>query len=1340
MGGSVTLPWLRPFLILALILSVPPLLYWFGHVQRRMDDAQRQNFTTLAAITTQLRDRLEADRNLAERATCSVNKEHALRYLKSILPQSISENVANRSATTRLAVTTNGRLNLQVFDRQSPVCDPNANAETASDNTSPTLQSIVSVELNTLVDWSLVESTFEGLLIFDQDNRLVAQDRRLPAQPLGMPVPLHNGDKTIKLADYAETSRGGSHSQLFASDSDTYLRIAGVDYLPFVQVVSLPAGAVQTHRDGDSTNQNNSAAGAATPASPTSTTAADGTLRLVVCGLVQKQTLRQQAIALSPDQIVCVIAVIALGLLAIPFLKLRFIGPHERVRARDVWLLGISLLCGTTLLLLLVLHASSVTLLRERFDHGLGIFAKTVQERVSDETTQAVAQLKKSKAQLLNTPINEQVTSILTQQQFDTYALFDSLSMVNNKGMQQRKWTTRTISTPMVRVQDRAYFSDAMSNAPDEGYAVDTVISYTMGSRLGVFAIPIEPEQPGINQYSSAFTRSGIVTLATPLYSLNQPLVPEPYQFVVLDKRGQVIFESSQEPYWHERFFESVTNGATLARQALITTDKNTAPDNAIGNYGYRGKIYRMLTRPLPELNATLVVYYDRSVYQTIAAGAFSVAVLFALSLAVSVLISIRIAYCIFGSRALDWAWPSQSQASGYVFGAAVCGLAGLVCLLAWLMLPAEVVMWVLVLTPAVAIITLAFGFANNYLNWIPHALHAKWETLTSQFKDRYAALYVGFAALALLSCTGIPLSLAFDDAVATQTAAFEQTAVRNLQAARNNSNAFPVVKAVSLTNRGLVEMASSPNCNTPADDLRCATTDRIYATQHNYGNYYKQLEAFGLYDANYADSDSLQSRRAYQPIPGPVATDAKAFTWNFTTAQLARAVTVNADLDWSLSRIAGGEPSVSIKSFAKGQLCSFWFWIGLTMLIVVLSLMVRSVSIHIFGLKLIGDGVLANEAEQNSARRLLLLRPSQQVLDDLRKADAPHESNRVAEIDLSTYELTVEEFQRNCDAATMRLILLHVECRLSDRNWRQALLRLVNTAKELVLVSGIDPFHFLAQRLREATEGLLAPDGKDVAEVRSRHAELQEELTQWSAALATVQKIRYGLATDWLKAALPSNAPNALKGQYQRVLYASNVVLTNPELKLKHKLQKLAEECQWSDQLMDIGRHLVARSDFAQYRWSQLAGFIEDAAEPYYRSLWDLCSRDEKLVLIQLAQEGFVNPKNVELVRRLARRRLVSVDPRFRLFNDSFREFVRKVETSERITAWERGGGATTWSRISIPLYAFAAMVIAILLYTEQSFLTDTLAVATVASGTLGSLRSLYAAAKQAASVVKLA
>jgi len=67
-----------------------------------------------------------------------------------------------------------------------------------------------------------------------------------------------------------------------------------------------------------------------------------------------------------------------------------------------------------------------------------------------------------------------------------------------------------------------------------------------------------------------------------------------------------------------------------------------------------------------------------------------------------------------------------------------------------------------------------------------------------------------------------------------------------------------------------------------------------------------------------------------------------------------------------------------------------------------------------------------------------------------------------------------------------------------------------------------------------------------------------------------------------------------------------------------------------------------------------------------------------------------------------------------------------RSIESPERVLEWEQTPAALGWRRFSTPLYTLAAVVVAILLYTQQDLLSQMLAIATGAAGALNSLRSL--------------
>jgi hypothetical protein len=93
-----------------------------------------------------------------------------------------------------------------------------------------------------------------------------------------------------------------------------------------------------------------------------------------------------------------------------------------------------------------------------------------------------------------------------------------------------------------------------------------------------------------------------------------------------------------------------------------------------------------------------------------------------------------------------------------------------------------------------------------------------------------------------------------------------------------------------------------------------------------------------------------------------------------------------------------------------------------------------------------------------------------------------------------------------------------------------------------------------------------------------------------------------------------------------------------------------------------------------------RLARTIAAKAQATYELLWTSCTRSEKLVLIQLAQEGVVNPKCHDVIGCLAAKGLVVSQPGLTVFNYTFRRFLREIEREHIVSQWEHMEGTGVW------------------------------------------------------------
>ena len=1287
-------PWLRPFIILILVVAVPPLVYWFGYVQHSVQAAKQQAYVTLSAVATNFRDRLAAHDQIAATAErMAARRPELLKgYLDTVLQPKNTLVIA--AATSHLEIGNNGGLYLNV-GRIANMEKNRTDAIRCGGASECSVRAVVPLE--NLIPWNAVETEFDGLLVLSDDNRLLAQDRRLPTQPLGVAVPLLNPGATNEAGRKESTTAGRSlRSPVDFSDQAT-LELAGIDYVAFIQEVLVVATPVGLNQSVDAT-------------------AKAEMLKFTVCGLVAKDRLRRESLELSPQTLILIAAFVALGLFAIPFLKLRFIGARERMHPRDIWLLASSLLCATALIVMIILDAHTLVKLRDRFDAGLFQFSRSVQAHLRAETKAAIEQLTAATPHLLQPASPEMLAanpqghecefhsqanapgaaattalpatgSVLSSARAFTYPDFEAAFATDLCGYQVRKWMPRTIPTPSISIRHEAYFPETLALAGRTGapFVHSSIIAPTSGLPLGIYAMPFEANSLRMGPAAAPAGRGGIMVMATPMRSVNFPVVPEPFQFVLVNRRGEVTFQQARGPFRGERFFDSVVGGGALERAARVS---GTSGRHTAGSYQYRGNTYRMSAVDIPELQVTLVAYYDQATIGMLTARVFGTTAVFVVGIIVSMLAGAALAVCWFGKTALDWAWPTPSRTVLYFLGSVACVIAMLVLLIARNLMSSYWLIWFMLTGPAVVMFVLGTGRVVRWMLWIATRLGLSLDPSKYRSRRLTSLAFQSFAVMAMLALIAWPTSIVFNDAFTLHASAYADGVERNWSIARTK---WTSRLQGPVTDVG--EPLPSQDCDATAD-LRCTVPDRIYASHVNYETLARARLAYGVYD------DCADLRNSHGECRTDMEVDAVPASFTVGTAyRLARRT--NTDLAQTLAAYSREQQRSERAPLLEGFGWTRWNVGGFALLIGAMSLLVGSVSKHVLGVGLTNDLVLDehNELERSDGTRWLLLRPSAAVLAGL-------QGPSTTTIDLRDMQLVPQLAQP--PAGTV-LCIQHLERKLADPKWRDALLALLNTDTPgcLVFTSDVDPLYYLTQRSREKEDYLRSLGHEDTPrrkEAEENSRDLRNELASWAVALREMRKIRQ-VHTPFPDVRVPPD----------------RIVLRD----------QLIEECAGIDPLIEIGARLLRRTDLPTYRWDEIVGFILDAAEPYYRSLWELCSREERLVLIQLAQEGLVNPRRVELVRRLARRGLLFFDPRLRLMNESFHRFVRSVETPERIAEWERTTEGMSWSRLGTPLYALAAVVIAILLFTEQAMITSVLAIVTGAAGTLGSLRSLYAATR---------
>jgi hypothetical protein len=134
----------------------------------------------------------------------------------------------------------------------------------------------------------------------------------------------------------------------------------------------------------------------------------------------------------------------------------------------------------------------------------------------------------------------------------------------------------------------------------------------------------------------------------------------------------------------------------------------------------------------------------------------------------------------------------------------------------------------------------------------------------------------------------------------------------------------------------------------------------------------------------------------------------------------------------------------------------------------------------------------------------------------------------------------------------------------------------------------------------------------------------------------------------------------------------------------------------------------------------------VGERAENYYREIWATCTREEKLVLGQLAEEGLVNYKAKTTLRWLMARGLVRREPHFELMNETFRRFVLSSFSRTEVAALEEDSTTSAWDTIRWPFLALLVGSLAFLFVTQHELFNTTVGVITAVAAAVPAIMKM--------------
>jgi hypothetical protein len=262
-------------------------------------------------------------------------------------------------------------------------------------------------------------------------------------------------------------------------------------------------------------------------------------------------------------------------------------------------------------------------------------------------------------------------------------------------------------------------------------------------------------------------------------------------------------------------------------------------------------------------------------------------------------------------------------------------------------------------------------------------------------------------------------------------------------------------------------------------------------------------------------------------------------------------------------------------------------------------------------------------------------------------------------------------------------VVLDHFDYNLWDSQYNEKRLQLLeglvyetSANCRLVVASTVDPLYFFTQGAPDVFSK--EPDGADPRRL----------LDRWARALSKFKRGR---------------PKEPMTGVFIKRFV--DFIDAHPEQRSGEFVIWVCAECNCTAMLRKIGIDLF--DEFRENEQTSREGVVStvlDRADAYYHVLWTSLTFAERLVLYQLALDGWTNAKNSGAIQQLERKQLIYKGPMYRIMNESFRRFIESTEHENEILQWQKQEKASTWHAFRTVLIVAVVGVAVWMLYTQAA------------------------------------
>jgi len=1019
-----------------------------------------------------------------------------------------------------------------------------------------------------------------------------------------------------------------------------------------------------------------------------------GNEKWALIGLLDSKRFSVESRRISESYVLLVILLVVLTVVSIPLFKLFFMGQTDTLGSLDLMLIGSSMLVLAALLIIAGLDFLVYRVERYKIQKNQEWLAESISVNFKKELWTAYKTLKELDERYHEKRFDfEKQADMFSNDSIGSYKNIEMVYWVDADGTQVKKWSIKKHVTPFISLKERSYFKrlrngngwslQGKDHEIPEFY-LQPIYSLTTGQNETIFSIP------------SISDSAKVAALDFRLLSLNQAILPPGYGFAVVDDQGDVLYHSDKKRNLWENFIDECEKDAEL--QAVIYARSQRHLD-----LQYFGKKHRLFVSPIMAPPWTLIIFYRPELVAHANAEMIAIACSLFTAYIVILLLARLFAAKLFPrlfAFHISSLWP---QPKHQLIDQALVVLLTILCLLFVLSLN---------ISAFNSFYVLLFDILLAIAGLLAFVMIRKQDDTALQLKKKFIALpsgrsyvYIWFGYLILLGI--LPAFTCFRIAHSLEVelvSKFNQreTAASLAQRLSDVSNYYKSVQFSDSTQKGIQKESFLKNRlrfsdGNRAEDIYILPTDSIWVSS----DVEKGRSLHHEWEAELLKRTSLT--QPGKKVSGELMNDSagnSAWVWKHAGKRLVMSAKGKFATDDEVENGQILKMSSKLKTLRGAVFYSSNSLVGFIVLLILIGAGLYSLVNAILKRVFLPDLPVGLKRERlldflrvNSSGNLLI---THCAADPDVTALPCNEFERYSLADLSCSQILANI---KADSGKKRIVIEHFESGSIEPRFNAQKLHLLREllhtyGRHVVVFSTIYPLPF----------AVVGESDQD-----SREAKLMSR--QWKQAMTSFQH----------KILLSPGDASAFASEVNAIL-AQSKEADNSLLQAAARLIK--KECGAVAQLQEIGlsicRNIFGRDiSPSELSLKKIKLDLLERSRIYYYQMWKICSSPQKLALIDLAKDGFLNSGEAQVLSSLVEGGLVTEVPHIALMNDSFTKFLQQ-ENAILSADIQASLLKSDWGKFRLPLGLAVVTVLAFLMLSQPSFFESTISiVATILAGT---------------------